>query len=266
MMGAAMKPGQMLTAAEAAGVLGVTSRDLADLVAVGLLRPCGSKGRNARRYLVTQVEALLNSPAGAPGARSKDALGPASPGDGGLARPVPASSGPIMVGSELVATCLAQPLSSVPTAQPDGASAHSGNHPCTSRDSRPVLLCALCQALPARAGPGLGCQLRQDGQRPHLLIRTASGAHLTVWLLWTSAGWRFLWNQWRSHTAIDLPGAATAIAADLASASATADLSPGSERPNDSTPMTGRAANGLSVSGRAVAQQSDPFRIREERT
>jgi hypothetical protein len=99
-----------------------------------------------------------------------------------------------------------------------------------------------------------------------LLVRTANGAHLTVWLLWTSAGWRFLWNQWRSHTAIDLLGAATAIAADLASASAAADLSPGLERPNDSTPMTGSAANGMSMSGRAVAQQSAPFRLREERT
>ncbi|HEY2577190.1 MAG TPA: helix-turn-helix transcriptional regulator [Streptosporangiaceae bacterium] len=87
------------------------------------------------------------------------------------------------------------------------------------RDARPGLLHALCQALPACAGPGLDCQLHRHGQHPHLLIRADAGAQLTVWLLWTSAGWRFYWGQGRSHDAIDVRGAATAIAAGLAPAS-----------------------------------------------
>jgi hypothetical protein len=54
----------MLTAAQARKVLGVTSADLASLAAAGLLRPHGS---GPRRYPVSQIGALLNSPGGAPG-------------------------------------------------------------------------------------------------------------------------------------------------------------------------------------------------------
>jgi hypothetical protein len=229
----AMKPGQMLTAAEAIGVLGVTSRDLADLVATGLLRP---HGPNARRYPVPQIEALLNNPGGTPGARQGDDLSRSPAGHSGPARPAPASAGPSAAGSQPVTTRPAQPLSSVPSAQPEGASTSPGHRPGTCDDLRPGFLCALGQALTARTDPGLGCQLRQDGQHPRLLIHTASGAQLTVWLVWTSAGWRFLWHQWRSHTAADLPGAATAIAADLASASAATGPSPGWNAPGASTP------------------------------
>jgi hypothetical protein len=122
---APLTAGQMLTAAQASQVLGVTARDLADLIAAGWLRP---HRHGAHCYPLLQIEALRNNP-GAPGA---------------------------------------------------------------ARDPRPGLLRALGQGMPACAGPGFGCQLRHDGQHPHLLIRTAGGAQLTVWLVATSAGWRFL--------------------------------------------------------------------------
>jgi transcriptional regulator with XRE-family HTH domain len=145
---ATVAPGLMLTTAQTLTVLGVTSHELASLIAAGLLRPCGSGGPDARRYPASQVEALLNRPGGIP------------------------------------------------------------------RDARPGLLHALGQVLPACAGPGLDCQLHH-GQHPHLLIHPDAGAQLAVWLVWTSAGWRFYWGQGRSHAAADMRGAATAIAADL---------------------------------------------------
>jgi hypothetical protein len=257
----------MLTAAEATGVLGVTARDLADLVTAGLLRPCGS---STRRYPVTQVEALLNRPGRGVGVRSGDVLRPTSPNHSGPGRPAPASSGPAAVGSELTATRPAEPLSSAPGAQPDGVGTSPGYHPRASRDPQSGFLNALGQALLARTGPGLGCQLRQHGAHPHLLIHTAGGAQLMVWLVWTSAGWRFLWNQWRSHTAADLPGAATAIAAELASASAATGPAPGrnaSASPPGTPGAQGaqpddrpRGQQAASVCpGRAAAQHSDPF-------
>lgn len=150
--GVTMTPGQMLTAAQARKALGATSADLASLAAAGLLRP---QGPGSRRYPVSQIEALLNSPGGAPG---------------------------------------------------------------TPSDPRPGFLYALGQIVPAYAGPWPRCQLRQDSPHPHLLVRVAGRAPLAVWLVPTTAGWRFLWNQWRSHTAADLPGAAQAIAADLRAA------------------------------------------------
>ena len=144
-----MTPGQMLTAAQARKVLGATSADLASLAAAGLLRP---QGPGPCRYPASQIEALLNSPGGAPG---------------------------------------------------------------TPSDPRPGFLRALGQIVPAYAGPRPRCELRHDGPHPHLLVRVTGRAPLAVWLVPTTAGWRFLWNQWRSHTAADLPGAAQAIADDL---------------------------------------------------
>jgi hypothetical protein len=211
---AATRRGQMLTAAETARVLGVTSRDLADLVAAGLLRPRGPDGPGARRYPVTEVEALLNSPGGIPCTRSGDVPGPTSPSNGDPARPDPLS-GPRVGGSGPVIVCPAEPLSPAANAQQDRASLVLESALRESGDPRHDYLSALGGALLANAGPGLGCELGQRGTHPHLLIRTADGAQLTVWLVWTSAGWRFSWNQWRSHTAADLPGAATVIAADL---------------------------------------------------
>jgi hypothetical protein len=92
-----MTPRQMLTAAQASQVLGVTARDLPDLIAAGWLRP---HGRDARCYPVAQIEAVLNNPGRVP------------------------------------------------------------------RDLQPGFLRALSHALIARATPGLGCQLRYNGQHP----------------------------------------------------------------------------------------------------
>lgn len=94
-----------------------------------------------------------------------------------------------------------------------------GGTPGTPRDPRPGFLHTLGQLVPAHAASRARCQLRHDGPHPHLLIRVTGGAQLAVWLVPTTAGWRFLWNQWRSHPAADLPGAAQAIAADLRPAS-----------------------------------------------
>jgi hypothetical protein len=137
---------QMLTAAQASQALGISARELSELIAARWLRPRGS---DAACYPVRQVEALLNTPGGVP------------------------------------------------------------------PDLRSGFLQALGQTLAARLGPPLDCQLRRSGQHLHLRIRPAGDTQLLVWLVPTSAGWRFFWRRYRSHAAFDLPGAATAIIGDL---------------------------------------------------
>jgi AraC-like DNA-binding protein len=176
------------------------------------------------------------SPASAvcPSSTSRPRLAP-TPGDGdaGAAADAPMTAGPMLTAAQAIQVLgvTARDLTGLIAAgwlRPHGHDAHCypilqieallnspSRTPGTARDPRPGLLHALGQCMTACAGPGVGCQLHWNGQHPHLLIRAASGAQLTVGLVPTSAGSRFLWDQWRSHPAADLLGAATAITATL---------------------------------------------------
>jgi hypothetical protein len=159
----------MLTAAQAAKALGITARDLSDLIAAGWLRPIGP---DARCYPASQVKALLNGRGGVP------------------------------------------------------------------RDLRPGVLRGLGQALATITGHGLECQLRRDGQHPHLLIQMPASPAVPVWLVATSTGWRFLWHRYRSHTAADLSGAAAAIAASLSLPTQSPRCAAPQRRPAQRTPAS----------------------------
>ena len=102
-----------------------------------------------------------------------------------------------------------------PAIQVEALLSSPGGAPGTPSDPRPGFLRVLGQLVRAHAASRARCRLCQDSPHPHLLIRVTGGAQLAVWLVPTTAGWRFLWDQWRSHTAADLPGAAQAIAASL---------------------------------------------------
>jgi hypothetical protein len=71
----------------------------------------------------------------------------------------------------------------------------------------------LGRILTASADGGLTCDLRWQERRPflpYLLVKD-----VPVWVVSTSAGWRFLWNRYRSHTVNDAAGAAQEILGDV---------------------------------------------------
>jgi hypothetical protein len=64
----------------------------------------------------------------------------------------------------------------------------------------------------ADGGTGVMCELRWQERRPclpYLLVN-----EVTVWVVPTSAGPRFLWNRYRSHPVADAAGAAQAVLAE----------------------------------------------------
>jgi hypothetical protein len=131
--------------------------------------------------------------------------------------------------------------------------------PCSVRAG---LLGTLRQVLPA--GPGTGSQLSHDGHYPYLLIRAAGGTQVRVWAVHTSAGWRYLWNQYRSHPAHDPAGAASAITASLTPPAPGQPAAPSPASPAASpSPAARRAARPRArrraqskTSGRAAAAPS----------
>ena len=70
----------------------------------------------------------------------------------------------------------------------------------------------LARIIAASAGPGLPCELRWQEQRPFLPYLLVGG--VPVWVVATSAGRRYLWNRYRSHSVADAAGAAEAVLAD----------------------------------------------------
>ena len=71
----------------------------------------------------------------------------------------------------------------------------------------------LGRVLTATAGASLSCDLRWQERRPFLPYLMVDG--VPVWVVSTSAGWRFLWQRYRSHAVDDAAGAAKAVLADL---------------------------------------------------
>ena len=61
-------------------------------------------------------------------------------------------------------------------------------------------------------GQGVTCELRWQERRPFLPYLLVN--EVTVWVVPTSAGPRFLWNPYRSHPVADAAGAAQAVLAD----------------------------------------------------
>jgi hypothetical protein len=64
----------------------------------------------------------------------------------------------------------------------------------------------------AVGGTGVTCELRWQERRPFLPYLLVN--EITVWVVPTSAGPRFLWNRYRSHPVADAAGAAQALLAD----------------------------------------------------
>ena len=64
----------------------------------------------------------------------------------------------------------------------------------------------------AAGGKAVTCELRWQERRPFLPYLLVN--ELTVWVVPTSAGPRFLWNRYRSHPVADAAGAAQAVLAD----------------------------------------------------
>jgi hypothetical protein len=64
----------------------------------------------------------------------------------------------------------------------------------------------------AGGGAGVTCELRWQERRPFLPYLLVN--EVTVWVVPTSAGPRFLWNRYRSHPVADAAGAAQAVLAD----------------------------------------------------
>ncbi len=70
----------------------------------------------------------------------------------------------------------------------------------------------LGRIITATAVDGLRCELRWQERcpfLPYLLV-----GDVPVWVVSTSAGWRFLWNRYRSYPVADAAGAAQAVLAD----------------------------------------------------
>jgi hypothetical protein len=67
-------------------------------------------------------------------------------------------------------------------------------------------------AAAAVGGTGVTCELRWQERRPFLPYLLVN--EITVWVVPTSAGPRFLWNRYRSHPVADAAGAAQALLAD----------------------------------------------------
>jgi hypothetical protein len=66
----------------------------------------------------------------------------------------------------------------------------------------------------AGGGAGVTCELRWQERRPFLPYLLVND--VTVWVVPTSAGPRFLWHRYRSHPVADAAGAAQAVLADAA--------------------------------------------------
>jgi hypothetical protein len=64
----------------------------------------------------------------------------------------------------------------------------------------------------AVGGTGVTCELHWQERRPFLPYLLVN--EITVWVVPTSAGPRFLWNRYRSHPVADAAGAAQALLAD----------------------------------------------------
>ena len=71
----------------------------------------------------------------------------------------------------------------------------------------------LGRIIAASAGSGLSCELRWQEQRPFLPYLMVKD--VPVWIVPTSAGWRFLWLRYRSYPVTDAAGAARELLADL---------------------------------------------------
>jgi hypothetical protein len=206
-----------LTAREAAAVLGVSLQELTDLAARGILHPTGPDGPDARRFPAAQVEAVLNSPdvtqvlngvAGAAtvvpiGGRAA-AVGLLTQGRGRGGRPAGGRSPLLLPGQ--------RPASPRSGQRAPGAGRGSAESD-TSTESQARHLHALSRAIADAAGAKAGCELRWRQKYPFLPYLRVEDA--SIWAVSTSTGWRFLWNQYRSHPAADPAGAAEAIMSDL---------------------------------------------------
>lgn len=82
-----------------------------------------------------------------------------------------------------------------------------------SRRQQSQYLRRLGRVIVAVYGAEVGCELRWQETLPFLPYLQVHG--VSVWAVSTSAGWRFLWNRYRSHPVTDLAGAAQALMADL---------------------------------------------------
>ena len=71
----------------------------------------------------------------------------------------------------------------------------------------------LGRIITATAATDLRCELRWQDKRPFLPCLLVQD--VPVWVVSTSAGWRFLWNRYRSHPVTDAAGAAEAVLADV---------------------------------------------------
>jgi hypothetical protein len=225
--GAPAARGPRLTAREAAAVLGVSQQELTDLAARGILQPTGPDGPDARKFPAAQVEAVLNSPDvtqvlnGAAGPATVVPIGgrTAAPGSRaahttavGLLPPGRRRGGRLSDGRSPLLLPAQRPASPRSGRRVPGAGRGSAESDM-STESQARYLHALSKAITDAAGAKAGCELRWRQKYPFLPYLRAGDA--SIWAISTSTGWRFLWNQYRSHPAADLAGAAEAIMGDL---------------------------------------------------
>jgi hypothetical protein len=216
-----------LTAREAAAVLGVSQQELTDLAARGILQPTGPDGPDARRFPAAQVEAVLNSPDVTQVLNS--AAWPATVVPIGGRTAEPGSRAARATGADLLAAGVrrggrlpggrspfpmpgqrpALPRSGQRAPRAGRGSAESD----TNTESQASYLHALSRAIIDAVGTPAGCELRWRQKYPFLPYLRVGDA--SIWAVSTSTGYRFLWNQYRSHPAADPAGAAEAIMGDL---------------------------------------------------
>jgi hypothetical protein len=103
----------------------------------------------------------------------------------------------------------------------------------------------LGRVIVATYGTEADCELRWQAKLPYLPYLLVRGVPVSA--VSTSAGWRFLWNRYRSHSVTDPSGAASALMADLS-------LPP---RP---APEKGPADDDQTVSGEGPADENGPRR------
>jgi len=166
-----------LTADQVADILGIARRDLARLVADGILQPSGAGARGGRRFPASQVEAVLNGsapaaataprrPADRPGRRAGHRDGQSGGGD--------PRAGYLHALRGALAAC-----------------------------AGPELVCVLGSET-----------LGWEEQHPCLRAGWPGAVPVTVWLVKLPGEWRFFWN--RHSRAVSNPAdAAKAIISDL---------------------------------------------------
>src|SRR4030088_166370 len=89
-----------------------------------------------------------------------------------------------------------------PAAAPRAASAPPETDPAIRAQVRHLR--ALARAITGTVGAGAACELRRQDTQPFLPYLQVQ--ETPVWAVSTSAGWRFLWNRYRSHPVTDPAG------------------------------------------------------------